>query len=205
MWRGLPLVLTLLPAPARAEDLDADGFQRWVEDCDDLRAGVHPGAQERCDGLDGDCDGVVPAGEEDADQDGWRRCGGDCDDDDATVRPGAAEGCDGLDTDCQGGPDLIEIDGDRDGVAPCAGDCDDRDATVLPGAPERCDQQDHDCDGVEDDGCPTPGDEPQDGGYAAHGCGWSLGFLPLVAVLPGRRGRAIAPAATLRPPARRRR
>lgn len=177
------LLLFLLPTLVRAEDLDLDGYPRWSEDCDDLRANVHPGAGEACDGLDGDCDGVVPIDESDADEDGWRRCAGDCDDDSAAVHPYAPEGCDGLDSDCTGTPWLSEVDGDRDGVPPCAGDCDDGDATSLPGAPERCDGSDHDCDGVIDDGCPRTEVPPSDDACAARGCGWSLGsgaWWPLV-------------------------
>jgi len=54
-------------------------------DCDDGAASVHPGATEICDGLDGDCDGVIPADEIDGDLDGASTCEGDPDDTDPTI------------------------------------------------------------------------------------------------------------------------
>src|SRR5262249_52741606 len=45
--------------PASAvNDRDGDGVPTG-EDCDDTRADVHPGAVERCNGVDDDCDGLV--------------------------------------------------------------------------------------------------------------------------------------------------
>ncbi|MEE2828809.1 MAG: MopE-related protein [Myxococcota bacterium] len=126
-------------------DLDRDGFDS-SEDCNDDLATVHPGAEELCDGLDGDCDGVLPEDEADLDTDGWAACGGDCDDDDAETHPGAKEICDGLDNDCDG--DIGEDDGDGDGYRVCDGDCDDLVPTVNPGAAEACDGVDTDCDGI---------------------------------------------------------
>jgi hypothetical protein len=41
-----------------ADDVDGDGFSA-TEDCDDLDPTVFPGAVERCDGVDNDCDGAV--------------------------------------------------------------------------------------------------------------------------------------------------
>ena len=74
---GLALLLGRGPAQtwALSPDQDGDGFGAgeaisWGEpsrpgyaaqagDCDDASAGVHPGAPERCDGRDDDCDGQI--------------------------------------------------------------------------------------------------------------------------------------------------
>jgi len=90
----------------------ADGWVGWADDCDDSDPTVHPGADELCDGLDNDCDGVVPADERDGDGDGYVVCedwdgaaasirsGGDCDDSRPGSNPAAAEVCDDRDNDC---------------------------------------------------------------------------------------------------------
>ena len=43
---------------AAPTDLDADGYA-LAEDCDDNNAAVNPGAEEVCDELDNNCDGLI--------------------------------------------------------------------------------------------------------------------------------------------------
>ena len=124
-------------------DLDGDGYgddanasvacepaEGWVQqagDCDDANAEVFPGAPERCDGLDNDCDGAVDEDlaelwYEDGDGDGFG-------DQDAILES------------CDPGPGWVADDSD----------CDDRDGLVFPGAPELCNGYDDDCDGEVDE------------------------------------------------------
>jgi hypothetical protein len=102
-----------------------EGFSESSEDCDDSDGGVFPGAAERCDEIDQDCDGDVDEDASDAttwytdgDGDGWGdddgavvacaapegglASGGDCDGGDAAVNPDASEACDAIDNDCDG-------------------------------------------------------------------------------------------------------
>jgi len=118
-------------ADLNLEDLDADGHDTCGGDCDDTEASIYPGAVERCNGLDDDCDGGVPADETDGDADGYRVCEDDCDDGDGNVNPGAIEvACNYLDDDCDGAFHDEELDDDGDGHDECGGDCDDADADL---------------------------------------------------------------------------
>ncbi len=127
-WGGLMSNQTSCQQPAGHVDRGGD--------CDDTEDGVFPGAWELCDGLDNDCDGVVPEDESDADGDGLMPCDGDCDDAD---------------------PDANLEDRDGDGFPSCPteetgiGDCDDGDPAVFPGAAEACNGVDDDCDGDPDE------------------------------------------------------
>lgn len=74
-----------------------------------------PEPNERCNGRDDNCDGILPQNESDNDQDGFLTCApceqdaslqcGDCNNDSPSIAPGLPELCDGLDNDCNG---LIE-------------------------------------------------------------------------------------------------
>jgi hypothetical protein len=136
-------------------DRDRDGFGRaqasacsgsGLADCDDGDAAIFPGAAERCNGVDDDCDGSI---DEDNDGDGVAVCD-DCNDADPAIRPGGGEACDGIDNDCNGLTDDLAgvADADGDGVAQICDNC-----RSTPNA----NQADLDADGFGDacDTCPT--------------------------------------------------
>ncbi len=127
-------------------DMDGDGFDSTV-DCNDTLATCYPGAPELCDGIDNNCDGIIPIEEFDNDGDGITACEGDFDDTDINSYPGAPEVCDGIDNDGDGIIPADEIDNDGDGYSVCMGDFDDLDKHSYPGAPEICDGLDNDGDG----------------------------------------------------------
>lgn len=160
-------------------DADGDGAPSAAfggGDCNDVDGSVFPGAVERCDLQDSDCDTDLVDGFADADTDSIPDCaeddldgdsvpnGADCGPYDATVHPGAPESCDGVDSDCDGSlvdgapdldadlqPDCIDPDDDGDLVSDAL-DCGPLDPAAAPGSPESCDSVDHDCDGDYVDG-----------------------------------------------------
>jgi hypothetical protein len=161
--------------PPTEVDNDGDGRVECDGDCDDSRAQTYgpatshpapgPAAPDICDGIDNNCDGVVPPTEIDNDGDGRVECDGDCDDSRGHVYgealahpapgPAAPELCDGIDNNCDGAVDeagLSDADGDGHHLPGSCNapddDCDDADASVHPGAPEiPYDGVDQDCDG----------------------------------------------------------
>ena len=151
-------------------DLDADGLMA-CEECDDDDPLRGDGFFEDCDGIDNDCDGVIPLSELDADADGARACI-DCDDNDPLRSPGALEVCDTIDNNCDNVLPALEADNDGDGYLACADDCDDADPAEAPGNEELCeDGLDNDCDGT-DFACLLPCylTEDFEGGFPA---GWT--------------------------------
>ena len=105
-----------------------EGTATETGDCDDGDSRSYPGAEERCDGVDNDCNGevdedVTTAWYADADSDGY----GDAD--------APLDDCD-----------------PPDGYVGNATDCDDAAAEVFPGAVEVCNDIDDNCDGQTDEG-----------------------------------------------------
>ncbi len=147
-------------------DLDHDGYpsqDAGGPDCDDSNPSIHPGAPEKCDAKDNDCNGEVDEGTDldgiggpdcdDQDGDGYSEQEGDCGDEDPSVYPVAQEiPYDGVDQDCSGA-DLTDVDGDGiDATAAGGADCLDDDPQSYPGAEEWCDGRDNDCDETTDEG-----------------------------------------------------
>jgi hypothetical protein len=106
------------------------GWSRNGDDCDDQRPGVFPGAPERCNDRDDDCDGTV---DEDAVDPTTFYVDGDGDTYGLASAP-TVEACDR-----------------PDGYSPRNGDCADSDRDRHPNAAERCNDVDDDCDGDVDD------------------------------------------------------
>ncbi len=151
------------------------GWSETAGDCNDVDAAAFPGATERCNEADDDCDGsadngvVVPTWYVDVDGDGY---GVDAASVDACVQPAgyAAANGDCNDEDNDVNPALVwyaDADGDTFGdtgaqVASCecppgyvadSADCDDSRADVSPAGAEVCDEEnaDEDCNGLTDD------------------------------------------------------
>jgi hypothetical protein len=120
------------------DDFDADGDgARLVVDCDDGSAAVLPGAPERCDGVDNDCDTLV-------------------DDDDDSVDDPVNRVDRYVDGDGDGFGDPLTATAFCITTAPVGyvsrgDDCNDAFSSAFPGGTELCDGIDNDCNGVADD------------------------------------------------------
>jgi len=114
------------PGSTVASCADPGGHVLGGTDCDDADAAVFPGADEVCNSVDDDCNGLLDDADpgvvdpapwyDDADGDGFgdvrfeqlacvqpsgtSGASSDCDDTKGTVHPGADEVCNGLDDDC---------------------------------------------------------------------------------------------------------
>jgi MYXO-CTERM domain-containing protein len=130
-------------------DHDQDGLTDACGDCDDDDVTSYPGADELCDGVDNDCDGLVDEDfEEDSDGDGQKDCADPCPydaDDDADE--------DGLCADVDPCPDDKRNDKDGDGICEPDDPC--------PKDPDNDADGDGSC--VDDDPCPNDPDDDLDG------------------------------------------
>ena len=115
------------------------GFVENDQDCDDGYNQTYPGAPELCDGLDNDCDGIVPPMENDMDGDGVCSNVDNCP---SVPNPGQEDvDGDALGDACDDCPFDPENDSDADGVCGDVDNCPD-DANA--------DQADLDDDGIGD-------------------------------------------------------
>ena len=157
-WAPLAALLAACSAPPKSEgadsspasedtgyrDSDGDGHPD-VADCGPADPTVFPGAQERCNEIDDDCDGVVDEDATDA-LALWLDADGD----------GFGDPAQSLPDDCSADP----------GSALQAEDCDDSKAAVNPAASEICwSGQDDNCDG--DAGLCGPSGRPTTGALSA--------------------------------------
>ncbi len=150
------------------ECLAVPGYTDNDQDCLDTDGNVHPLAQEICNTIDDDCDGLIDNDDPsvdnsqlgtwypDTDSDGFGDPGSsqlscaqptgfvsndtDCDDSDSTVSPSADEVCDTIDNDCDGLVDDQDPSLDRDTASNWYRDFDSDGYGRTSGAAAACDQ-----------------------------------------------------------------
>lgn len=158
-----------------AFDIDGDGWSACEGDCNESDPETHPGAFEKCDNQDNDCDGSVDGavvecwsgppgvviggnsvcvhGTTTCASGAWGPCEGQ-------VHPAVREACNGLDDDCDGNTDEVsaefcgpptDVGACQFGTPVCAGDETLCTNAVYPTA-EDCNSADDDCDGEIDEG-----------------------------------------------------
>ena len=115
-----------------------EGYVGSGTDCNDFNDTIYPGAEEMCNDIDDNCNGVI---------------------DDGIAKTDLYPDNDGDGHGAQGGIPwkkcLYEGDEPPVGWSLIFDDCDDSDATVYPNAPSICDGKDNDCDGLTDRFCFT--------------------------------------------------
>ena len=172
-------------------------------DCDDADAALHPGAEELCNALDEDCDGVTDDGTDGTLCEGEGQCPGytQCAEGvlSCLAKTPAPETCNGLDDDCDGTAD--EDTGGMDctttndygtcpGIIVCTGATGASCFAKVP-SPETCNGVDDDCDGQTDPegsaGCTAYlADSDQDGfGVAASTKCLCKPEVPFQSLIPG--------------------
>ena len=173
-------------------DADGDGVDRFGcggTDCNDDDSAIYPGADETCNELDDDCDGVIDEGDAidastwyaDSDNDSYGdflnsvdACDQpanyvandeDCDDTSDDVNPDSDEYCNGYDDDCDGDvdeDDAIDVsDWYHDGDGDTYGDP--ADVVTACDAPTDYVADDQDCDDTLDTVYPGAPEVPYDG------------------------------------------
>ncbi|MFZ5477995.1 MAG: putative metal-binding motif-containing protein [Myxococcota bacterium] len=136
------------------------GYVSLSTDCDDTDRLQYPGASERCNGEDDDCDGTVDEGTSSS----WYYADDDGD--------GYGDASTGVYT-CSPSSGYVTNDDD----------CDDTSASVSPADRETCNSIDDDCDGTVDDGVTTTYYDDDDGdGYGdardtTTGCSAPSGYV----------------------------